>query len=592
MRFLLGLGSCGIAAGAEAVAAELEKALRDIPPKLPDRQFKMEKAGCIGLCFAEPMLVIIDDNEEKHYYGRLEPGDMRPIVETCAKGEIPARKLLGEEDLAFLTRQTRVALKNCGLIDPESLDSYMEAGGYEAFKSALRKNPGDVIAEVQKSGLRGRGGAGFPTWRKWQAARDAKGTPKYIVCNADEGDPGAFMDRSLLESDPHSVLEGILLAGYAVGAAEGAIYVRAEYPLAVKRLQMAIGALYDAGLLGKNILGSDFSFHLRIAKGAGAFVCGEETALLASLEGGRGMPKPKPPFPAEKGYHGCPTSINNVETFANIPWILQNGGEAFAAIGTENAKGTKVFAMAGKVKRGGLVEVPMGITLREMIYELCGGIRDGKRLKAVQIGGPSGGCLPAELLDTPIDYVSIGKTGAIMGSGGLVVMDEDTCMVDMARFFMDFTSNESCGKCTPCRIGTTRMKEMLDAICDGRGKPDDVDRLRWLGESIQDSALCGLGNSAPNPVLTTLRYFGGEYAAHIEQKRCPALSCKKLIKYRILPEKCSGCSLCARKCPTNAICGEIKHPFYIQSDRCVACGACRAACRFDAVEIVSGEVAG
>jgi len=585
MRFLLGYGSCGIAAGAETVAVALEKALWAT-------SFRMEKVGCIGLCFAEPMLLVISDNGEKHFYGRLNADDITSIVEAAQKGEVAADQLLPEKELAFLTRQTRVALLNCGVIDPENLSSYVDAGGYEALKKALQKQPEDMIAKVQKAGLRGRGGAGFPTWRKWQATKDAKGDKKYIVCNADEGDPGAFMDRSLLESDPHSVLEGMMLAGYAVGALGGAIYVRAEYPLAVKRLQAAVDALYAAGLLGENIQGSGFSFDLRIVKGAGAFVCGEETALLASMMGGRGMPWPKPPYPSDKGYHGCPTSINNVETYANIPWIIKNGGEAFAAVGTEDSKGTKVFAMAGKVKRGGLVEVPMGITLREIVYDICGGIRDDKQLKAIQIGGPSGGCLPASLLDTPIDYASIAKTGAIMGSGGLVVMDEDTCMVDMARFFMDFTRKESCGKCAPCRIGTTRMKETLDAICDGDGKPDDIDRLRRLGESITDSALCGLGNSAPNPVLTTLHYFGDEYTAHIEQKRCPALSCKKLLTYKILPEKCSGCSLCARKCPTDAIVGEIRNPYSIDFTKCIACGACKDACRFDAIAIVSGEVAG
>lgn len=585
MRFLMGYGSCGIAAGAEQVASALESALAGSASKI-------EKVGCIGLCFAEPMMLVQTNAGDQHFYGHLCADDIPAIVEAFAAGDVPSRNKLSEEELNFLRLQKRIALRNCGLIDPESIKAYEEAGGYTALRNALQSDPEVVIEKLKRSGLRGRGGAGFPTWRKWQAARDAAGDLKYIVCNADEGDPGAFMDRSLLEGDPHSVLEGMMLAGYAVGASEGLIYVRAEYPLAVRRLQTAIDALTNAGILGEHIYGSGFSFTMRIVKGAGAFVCGEETALLASLEGGRGMPTPKPPFPAESGFHRCPTSINNVETFANVPWIIQNGGEAFAAVGTEDSKGTKVFALAGKVKRGGLVEVPMGITLRQIVYDICEGIRGDRPLKAVQIGGPSGGCLPAELLDTPIDYASISATGAIMGSGGLVVMDDTTCMVDMARFFMDFTSMESCGKCTPCRVGTTRMKEILDRICEGKGEAGDIGQLMALGESIRDSALCGLGNSAPNPVLTTLRYFADEYEAHIAQKRCPALACTALLRYRILPEKCVGCSLCGKKCPTEAIHGEVRKPFIIDAAKCVACGACKKVCRFDAIEIVSGEVAG
>ncbi|MCL1963855.1 MAG: NADH-quinone oxidoreductase subunit F, partial [Firmicutes bacterium] len=432
MRFMLGYGSCGIAAGAERVADAMEEALHGSGNRL-------EKVGCVGMCFAEPMMLFIDDNGNEQYYGSLEAQDMKPLCAALLRGEIPEDKRLTGEALSFLKGQTRVVLRNCGRIDPESLSSYEAAGGYEALRSALAGEPRAIIETLKVSGLRGRGGAGFPTFRKWQAARDAVGETKYIVCNADEGDPGAFMDRSLLEGDPHTLLEGMMLAGYAVGAAEGLIYVRAEYPLAVHRLQVAIDALRAAGLLGENILGSGFSFDIRMLKGAGAFVCGEETALLASLEGGRGMPRFKPPFPAESGYHGCPTNINNVETYANVPWILLHGGEAFAAMGTADSKGTKVFAMAGKVKRGGLVEVPMGLTLRQILFDICGGVRDDRAIKAVQIGGPSGGCLPAALLDTPIDYASIGATGAIMGSGGLIVMDNTACMVDMARFFMEFT---------------------------------------------------------------------------------------------------------------------------------------------------------
>ncbi|HPP67952.1 MAG TPA: NADH-ubiquinone oxidoreductase-F iron-sulfur binding region domain-containing protein, partial [Clostridiales bacterium] len=424
---------------------------------------------------------------------------------------------------------------------------------------------------------------------KWEAARKENTEEKYIVCNGDEGDPGAFMDRSVLEGDPHSVLEGMMVAGYAIGAKCGIIYVRAEYPLAVKRLTIAINQLREKGLLGKNIKGSDFEFDFKIMKGAGAFVCGEETALLASLGGDRGMPTPKPPFPAQKGFRKQPTNINNVETFANVPWIIENGGEAFAAMGTEDSKGTKVFALAGKVKYGGLVEVPMGMTIRQIVFDICGGIKNGKKIKGVQIGGPSGGCLPEELLDTPIDYKSIGATGAIMGSGGLVVMDEDTCMVDMARFFMDFTSKESCGKCVPCRVGTTRMLEILNRIVKGEGREGDMELLQSLGSSIRDSALCGLGNSAPNPVLTTMRYFKDEYTAHIEEKCCPSFKCASLIKYEINPEKCTGCTLCGRKCPTKAITGSVKNPHVIDKDKCIACGECAASCRFGAIFKVSGE---
>ncbi len=541
------------------------------------------------MCFAEPLMQVKDDEGNDYYYGRLTGEKAVKIVDAFLNGEIPEENKIEGDELKFLKGQTRIALRHCGIIDPESIDSYIEAGGYTAFDKILKMTPDEVIEQIKISGLRGRGGAGFPTWFKWEAARKENTEEKYIVCNADEGDPGAFMDRSVLEGDPHSVLEGMMVAGYAIGAKCGIIYVRAEYPLAVKRLTIAINQLREKGLLGKNIKGSDFEFDFKIMKGAGAFVCGEETALLASLGGDRGMPTPKPPFPAQKGFRKQPTNINNVETFANVPWIIENGGEAFAAMGTEDSKGTKVFALAGKVKYGGLVEVPMGMTIRQIVFDICGGIKNGKKIKGVQIGGPSGGCLPEELLDTPIDYKSIGATGAIMGSGGLVVMDEDTCMVDMARFFMDFTSKESCGKCVPCRVGTTRMLEILNRIVKGEGREGDMELLQSLGSSIRDSALCGLGNSAPNPVLTTMRYFKDEYTAHIEEKCCPSFKCASLIKYEINPEKCTGCTLCGRKCPTKAITGSVKNPHVIDKDKCIACGECAASCRFGAIFKVSGE---
>ncbi|HPU67675.1 MAG TPA: NADH-quinone oxidoreductase subunit NuoF [Clostridiales bacterium] len=583
MRFMIGYGSCGIAAGAEEVAKSVRERLS------AEHSVTVDLVGCNGMCFAEPLMQVKDDEGNDYYYGRLTGEKAVKIVDAFLNGEIPEENKIEGDELKFLKGQTRIALRHCGIIDPESIDSYIEAGGYTAFDKILKMTPDEVIEQIKISGLRGRGGAGFPTWFKWEAARKENTEEKYIVCNADEGDPGAFMDRSVLEGDPHSVLEGMMVAGYAIGAKCGIIYVRAEYPLAVKRLTIAINQLREKGLLGKNIKGSDFEFDFKIMKGAGAFVCGEETALLASLGGDRGMPTPKPPFPAQKGFRKQPTNINNVETFANVPWIIENGGEAFAAMGTEDSKGTKVFALAGKVKYGGLVEVPMGMTIRQIVFDICGGIKNGKKIKGVQIGGPSGGCLPEELLDTPIDYKSIGATGAIMGSGGLVVMDEDTCMVDMARFFMDFTSKESCGKCVPCRVGTTRMLEILNRIVKGEGREGDMELLQSLGSSIRDSALCGLGNSAPNPVLTTMRYFKDEYTAHIEEKCCPSFKCASLIKYEINPEKCTGCTLCGRKCPTKAITGSVKNPHVIDKDKCIACGECAASCRFGAIFKVSGE---
>ncbi len=583
MRFLLGYGSCGIASGAKDVLKGLEGAFENT-------DFSVEKVGCNGLCFAEPIVEVITDDGESILYGRLTEESAIALATSAKNGSLMLENRLTEAELNFLNGQKRIVLSCCGKIDPESIDSYIENGGYTALKKALELGSEGIIEEIKKSGLRGRGGAGFPTHIKWQSAKNSAGDEKYIVCNADEGDPGAFMDRAVLEGDPHRVLEGMMISGIAVGAKMGIIYVRAEYPLAVKRLNIAIEEMRQKGILGENIFGSGFGFDFRIMMGAGAFVCGEETALLASLGGNRGMPITKPPFPAQKGFRGKPTNINNVETFANVSWIIANGGEAFAEMGTEGSKGTKVFALAGRVKRGGLVEVPMGLTINDIVFGICGGIKDDAEIKAVQMGGPSGGCIPKNLLDTPIDYENIAKTGAIMGSGGMIVMDEKTCMVDMAKFFMDFTSKESCGKCVPCRIGTTRMLEILQRIVKGEGEESDIDTLVELGEAIKTGALCGLGNSAPNPVLTTIKYFREEYEAHIKEKKCIAKKCSALISYNIVAEKCKGCSLCSKKCPVNAISGVIKTPYKIDNEACVRCGQCIENCRFGAIEVLSGEV--
>ncbi|MCG0275347.1 MAG: NADH-quinone oxidoreductase subunit NuoF [Thermosediminibacteraceae bacterium] len=582
MKVVVGLGSCGIAAGGnkvlEAIKSEVEN--RGI-------HVDVKKAGCIGMCYLEPIVEVIDDGGNKTTYVKVTPEIVKEIFENhIEKGNVVSEYVLSEEDRSYIEGQKRIALRNCGIIDPESIDEYIESGGYKALEKAIKEmTPERVIEEIKISGLRGRGGAGFPTWFKWNATRIAPGAPKYVVCNADEGDPGAFMDRSVLEGDPHSVLEGMAIAAYAIGAERGYIYVRAEYPLAIKRLEIAIEQARQRGFLGKNIMGTDFSFDITIKAGAGAFVCGEETALIASLEGERGMPRLKPPFPAQRGFMGKPTNINNVETFANVPWIIKNGGKAFAAIGTEKSKGTKVFALAGKVQRGGLVEVPMGIPLREVIFNIGGGIKGNRKVKAVQLGGPSGGCIPESLLDTPVDYESIVKTGAIMGSGGMIVMDETTCMVDMARFFLDFTQKESCGKCTHCRIGTKRMLEILERICQGQGEESDIELLEEIAMNVKEGSLCGLGQTAPNPVLTTLKYFRHEYEAHIKDKKCPAKQCKALISYRIDPEKCKSCGLCARKCPVGTIKGSKGQPYEIISENCTKCGTCLEVCRFGAVVV-------
>jgi NADH-quinone oxidoreductase subunit F len=577
VKIRVGLGSCGIAAGGmkvwEAVKAEAERRSLEI---------EMQQTGCVGMCHHEPLLDLIDDGGEVYTYGHVTPGRVKRIFDDHVTGGQPVAEYLvgtSSQPNDFLSGQVRIALRNCGVIDPEEIRDYCARGGYAALRQAVTAmRPEEVISEVKASGLRGRGGAGFPSWVKWQAARQAEGDVKYIICNADEGDPGAFMDRSILEGDPHSVLEGMALAGYAVGAGEGVIYVRAEYPLAVRRLEVAIKQARKEGVLGQNIFGSGFSFDIRIKQGAGAFVCGEETALIASLEGERGMPRLKPPYPAEQGYWGKPTVINNVETYANVPWIISQGGKAFAAVGTDKSKGTKVFALAGKVKRGGLVEIPMGVSLRKVIFEIGGGIKSDRKFKAVQLGGPSGGCIPEQLLDTPVDYESIVATGAIMGSGGMVVMDDTTCMVDIARFFLDFTRKESCGKCVQCRIGTKRMLEILERIVNGEGREGDIELLEEIANQVKQGSLCGLGQSAPNPVLTTIRYFREEYEVHIRDHRCPARQCRALISYRIDPERCGGCGSCASKCPVGCISGKKKEPHVIDQSQCIKCGTCLETC--------------
>ncbi|HMM06063.1 MAG TPA: NADH-ubiquinone oxidoreductase-F iron-sulfur binding region domain-containing protein [Clostridiales bacterium] len=583
MIITVGMGSCGIAAGAQktfdAIAALIEKENLDVT---------LKPVGCIGACFNEPVVEIIDhDNgNEKHYlYAKIDGEKAAALLKSHLEQGIPLEEfLVPQTDMAFLEKQTRIALSDCGVINPEDITEYIEHDGFQALKHCLHDlTPEEVIEEIKISGLRGRGGAGFPTWFKWNAARQNQDDIKYMICNADEGDPGAFMDRSLLESNPHSVLEGMMIGAYAIGAREGKIYVRAEYPLAIKRLEKAIEEEEKKGYLGDHILGTDFSFRLEIKAGAGAFVCGEETALIASLEGERGMPRLKPPFPAERGYLQKPSNINNVETYANVPWILRHGGNAFAAMGTEKSKGTKVFALAGKVKKGGLVEVPMGMTIHEIIFGIGGGIKDDREIKGVQMGGPSGGCIPKNLLDTAVDYESITKVGAIMGSGGMIVMDETTCMVDMARFFLQFTKDESCGKCVHCRIGTKRMLEILERIVNGEGKDGDIETLKTLGENIIAGSLCGLGQSAPNPVLSTLRHFEEEYRAHIEDHKCPAKKCKPLLTFSIDPEKCTACMACKKKCPVDAISGEKKKPQVIDANICIHCGNCEAVCKFGAV---------
>ena len=579
MRIVIGQGSCGIAAGAEKV----RKALLNTDVNADS----ISITGCIGMCYLEPIVDIYDDDDNLTRLVKVSEADAPAIAEYVATGDIAKveKLVVSDEDSEFLSKQTRIALRNCGIINPEMIEAYIEKGGYTALKSCLtEKTPEDVIEIIKTSGLAGRGGAGFPTWFKWNAARQSQGEEKYLICNADEGDPGAFMDRAVIESDPHNLIEGMLIGAYAIGAKHAVVYVRAEYPLAIKRLTKAIAQAKEQGIIGENIFGTDFSCDFMIKAGAGAFVCGEETALIESLEGHRGMPRLKPPFPAQSGFWRKPSNINNVETFANVAWIINNGGEAFAAMGTEGSKGTKVFAVTGKVKRSGLVEIPMGKTLKDVIFDIGGGMKTDKAFKAVQMGGPSGGCIPASLIDTVIDYKALGATGAIMGSGGMVVMDESTCMVGMAKFFLDFTAKESCGKCIHCRIGTKRMLEMLDRITKGQGKEGDIELLEELCYSIKDGALCGLGQTAPNPVLTTIKYFRDEYEAHINEKKCPAGECSDLIEYSIDADACRGCTLCAKGCPVEAISGSVKQPHVINTDKCIKCGKCYTVCKFGAVK--------
>jgi len=556
-----------------------------------DKEVKVVKTGCFGLCEAGPIVIVYPEGA---FYSQVKPEDVEKITEEhILKGRIVKEllykdaveegKIKSIDEVNFYKKQQRIALKNCGVINPEVLEEYIAFDGYRALAKVLTEmTPMEVIELLKKSGLRGRGGGGFTTGMKWEFTAKAQGEQKYVACNADEGDPGAFMDRSILEGDPHAVVEAMAIAGYAIGADKGYVYIRAEYPIAVSRLQIAIDQAKEAGLLGENIFGTDFKFDLEIRLGAGAFVCGEETALINSIEGKRGMPRPRPPFPAHKGIWNMPTLLNNVETYANVPQIILNGAEWYSGIGTERSKGTKVFALGGKINNTGLVEIAMGTTLRDVIYEIGGGIPNGKDFKAVQTGGPSGGCIPKEYLDTEIDYDNLIALGSMMGSGGMIVMDEDNCMVDIARFFLDFTVEESCGKCPPCRIGTKRMLEILDKITEGKGVPEDIDNLQRLAESIKASSLCGLGQTAPNPVLSTLHYFRHEYEAHINEKRCPAGACQSLLNY-VITEGCKGCTLCVKECPVDAIAGEKKALHSIDTVKCIKCGACLSKCPFKAI---------
>jgi NADH-quinone oxidoreductase subunit F len=589
-RVLIGAATCGKAAGAldTIEAFEEQKKKRGL-------DMTITQVGCAGVCYIEPVVTIGKQRQPTILYGNVNAAAAARLTEKWLLGEDPCANLaigtFSNEPFAgipplsshpMLGTKPRSILRNCGIIDPTKFNHYLARGGYEGFEKALTRTPQQVIDEVKKAGLRGRGGAGFPTGMKWQICRDQPSDVKYLICNGDEGDPGAFMNRSLIEGDPHVMLEGLLIGGYALGAREGYVYIRTEYPLAVERLKFAIEQLREAGLLGKKILGSGFDFDIKIREGAGAFVCGEETALMASIEGRRGMPRPRPPFPATSGLWGKPTVINNVETLSTVPLIMRIGAEEYARYGTERSKGTKTFALAGKVKNTGLIEVPLGTTLRQIVFNIGGGILNDKQIKAVQTGGPSGGCIPASMLDTPVDYESLTAAGSIMGSGGMIVMDENTCMVDIAHYFLSFTQKESCGKCPPCRVGTKRMLEILERIKGGHGEPEDIERLEKLAQIVASGSLCGLGQTAPNPVLTTVRYFRDEYLAHISEHRCPAAVCPALITYQIT-DACNGCTLCARVCPSNAITGETKQKHTIDPKACIRCGACYDSCNYNAI---------
>ena len=587
---------CGGTGCTSAGSMKVKEALEEqIAVKGLQEEVKVVQTGCFGLCSLGPVMIVYPDGT---FYSKVKAEDIPEIVEEHFLKGRPVERLIyketGEEQISekvpslaetgFYKKQKRVALRNCGVINPENIDEYIAMDGYFALAKVLKEmTPDDVIKTILDSGLRGRGGGGFPTGRKWMFAKASVSDKKYVVCNADEGDPGAFMDRSVLEGDPHAVLEAMTIAGYTIGANQGYIYVRAEYPIAVKRLRIAIDQAREYGLLGNNILGTGFKFDIDLRLGAGAFVCGEETALMTSIEGNRGEPRPRPPFPAERGLFQKPSILNNVETYANIPQIILNGAEWFASMGTEKSKGTKVFALGGKIKHTGLVEVPMGTTLRQIVEEVGGGIPNGKKFKAAQTGGPSGGCIPAEHFDVPVDYEHLAALGSIVGSGGMIIMDEDNCMVDIAKFFLEFTVDESCGKCTPCRIGTRRMLEILTKITEGNGTMEDLDKLEELCVFVKENSLCGLGQTAPNPVLSTLRYFRDEYIAHIVDKRCPAGVCKSLLRFVIDPDKCKGCTACARKCPVNAITGSVKQPHVIDTAKCIKCGSCIETCKFGAI---------
>jgi len=587
-KVIVGLGSCGVAAGAGKVYEKIRAMQQS-----EGLDFELKKTSCVGMCYREPLVEVIDETGT-YLYGEINEERAVEIIDKHVNQGSPVKDYIIQSDLfetsdkSFTESQVKIVLRNCGYIDPENIDDYEARQGYRAIKkiAGQRISRYDVIQTILSSGIRGRGGGGFPTGLKWKFANDNKSSEKYIICNADEGDPGAFMDRSVLEGDPHSVIEGMIIAAYAIEGTGGVIYCRAEYPLAIKRLNIALDQARTKGYLGKNILGIDgFNFDIYIKEGAGAFVCGEETALIASVEGERGMPRKRPPFPAASGLWRKPTNINNVETFANIPWIILNGAGEYAKYGTEKSKGTKVFALAGKIKRSGLVEVPMGITIRDIIFKLGGGIQNDRKFKAVQMGGPSGGCIPEYMADTIVDYDSVNATGAIMGSGGMVVMDEDTCMVDVAKFFLNFTQEESCGKCTFCRMGTKRMLEILQRISEGKGEEGDLEKLEDLSYEIKDNSLCGLGQTAPNPVLTTIRYFKHEYEAHIRDKKCPAKVCKSLLTYEVIADKCTGCTVCAKNCPVDAIDGERKLLHFIRQADCIKCGMCYTKCKFEAIKL-------